>query len=112
MTACVVVAVVSLISVAAASAGGQAASAGCAAPAKWSRAPVPGYIGSEARTYTQECQTTRYDGPRKTARQFGIRSSKWLTICTKVETQTWQPPFRAAGIAGCMRGFQLWDRAY
>ena len=98
--------------VAASSARTSEPSAACTAPAKWSRKPVPGYAGSEARTYNQECVIGRIYGLRKTAREYGIRSSNWLTICVKVETQTWQPPFRTAAIAGCMRGFALWDKAH
>src|SRR5262245_16415223 len=104
--------VIALIVVGVSTAAGDLTSGGCTAPAKWSRQPVPGYAGSEARTYNQECVIGRIYGPKKTAREYHIRSSNPLYICIKVETKTWQAPFRAAAIAGCMKGFALWDKAH
>jgi hypothetical protein len=85
---------------------------GCVAPTKWSRAPHAPFSASDAETYKRECQITKIFGPRKTAREYGIRSSNWLTICVKVETETYRAPLRPPAIAGCMRGFSLWDKTH
>lgn len=79
-----------------------AATVGCKAPAK--------YRGDHARNYTADCQVCRIFGPKAVAKEYGIRSTNPLIVATEYARKSYRPAYRAAGAAGCLRGFQLRGR--
>lgn len=79
----------------------------CTAPAKYSRVDRAPYTVSNADVYRDSCRIARALGPKRVARDLGIRSSNEAVICLEYAKTSYRPLFHSPAYAGCMRGFAL-----